>query len=718
MPDTIPAPVYRDAAYGGESILLGNAHIRLVIHKRERGWGWGELYAPDRDGHGQRLMAVVEHLGEVDIVGFYYPLRLEAESYDFTESEGVQRLTFQLLQQLPQEPWMRFDNFRSVSGRIELALAEDDAWISYRLFAQPNHSLEIRSLRGAWLRFGAGSFGAAKTDGILPGMEWVQGKEWSSGTHNQPHRFANHVAPDPRKVSFPLMALSFEGTAVGLSWKEQYLDRVEETQPVFAAPNFIDRCDDSLLGLMLPSVTWGLPENSLAANPPISFPRDGFHLWGEIGTCPGDSLDMVVAWVKRHGLPDPGPARLPYAEAVERIARAFNSNLWLAPGEERPERAHFATWPQGESGFLRSWHLAPVQPFMDVSWTEHVDLCKRIPRVVDHYLTHHDNALSRELREKRDWCLDQAPRTERTQGRFGKKFDLFGFFDDAQLRAFADGIAAHQTDAGDFPFDPLGRHRSPHLQQANAYRPFGQPGDTCLNFCATSSLLLLLAGDCLGEERYLAAARKGLDFVLPLNRPEGGDWWETPLHAPNFMSAGYAALAYYLGWQLLGDECYKARAVRFIRSLLPFVNLWAPPSSPRAYQPTPLFGSTAWHAMDWSTRTILWHVLMLFELFGTFGIEWAQVDPEIDWDTFHKGVTHAGLRWMADHTDPTWIERVRKEKIDSSEAVLRLALSGALDTLVPDNHDPVRDAYGGMQIFIAPDTLASNILQRLAREDI
>jgi len=36
--------------------------------------------------------------------------------------------------------------------------------------------------RGPWLKVGAGSFAAAKTDGIFPGVHWIVGDEWSSGT--------------------------------------------------------------------------------------------------------------------------------------------------------------------------------------------------------------------------------------------------------------------------------------------------------------------------------------------------------------------------------------------------------------------------------------------------------------------------------------------------------------------------------------------------------
>ena len=42
-----------------------------------------------------------------------------------------------------------------------------------------------------------------------------------------------------------------------------------------------------------------------------------------------------------------------------------------------------------------------------------------------------------------------------------------------------------------------------------------------------------------------------------MQRPEGGDYWETPLHAPNLLATGHAAVAFELGYRTLGDERYR-----------------------------------------------------------------------------------------------------------------------------------------------------------------
>ena len=714
MNKIIPNPVFNDAAYGGESVVLCNDNLKLVFHRRVNGWGWGELYVPDAKGETNKLMAVMEYFGEVDVVGHHYPLRLDAETYELTETDNSKKISFELELQLPQGPWMRWDNFKCIKGKAEFELDNDSSWIKYSLFVKPNHNLEFRSIRGVWLKVGAESFGGEKDDAIFPGIEWLEGKEWSNGTLNHPQKFANHVTPHPRKVGFPLMTISHEGTSIGISWKDQELDRLEEVQPVFAAPDFIDRRDASLMGLMYPSVTWGLKEGELKADPAIRLPGSGLNLQAEIGVCKGNSMDMVIEWITRNGLPDPGPARFEYKEILEKIAIAYDSNLWIDEKDKEKQESFktgFGCFPINEFGFLRSWHLAPCQPFLDVHWKDKVDFCKRIPNIVEDYINNNDNELSKSLEKKKDWCLDNSKRTFRNNGKFGKNFDLLQWFNDDELRDFGDKILTSQTPEGDFPFDPMGQHVASMLGEASAWKPLGQPGATCSNFCATSAFLLMMIGDVLDDDKYLQAARKTLDFAMPLDRPEGGDWWETPLHAPNLMTAGYMALAYYVGYGLFGDEKYLAKSIKSIRSLLPFFTLWNSGDVKMTYQPKPLFGTTAWFAIDWSSRNIMWQILMLFEMYGNLGIDWAEIDKGIDWAKFQKGITHAGMRWIGDSSDENWMNMAGKEKLDLNVATWQKVQNGEFDMIVPDNFDPVTNAYGGMQIMIAPDTLASNVLQ-------
>ncbi len=53
-------PTYKHATYAGETIVLENKALRLEMHKRVTGWGWGEIYTPQG-----KCMCVLDHLGEL-----------------------------------------------------------------------------------------------------------------------------------------------------------------------------------------------------------------------------------------------------------------------------------------------------------------------------------------------------------------------------------------------------------------------------------------------------------------------------------------------------------------------------------------------------------------------------------------------------------------------------------------------------------------------------
>jgi len=273
-------------------------------------------------------------------------------------------------------------------------------------------------------------------------------------------------------------------------------------------------------------------------------------------------------------------------------------------------------------------------------------------------------------------------------------------------REVAEQLLTMQTAEGHFPFDPQGRHHTNLVDWAAFWRPLGQPGDPCLDLNVTAAMALLLAVKETGETRYLEAALKALDASLKWDRPEGGDWWETPLYSPNLLAAGNAAIAYYLGYRACGDERYLERAIHHIRGMLPFTHLWQPADITMLYNTKPCLNSTCWYLSDWVSKHVIWEVLRVFQQSRQLGIDWAKIDPAIDWVTYQRGVTTAVLRWMVDHNDPDWLFK--------AEFAPELITGGAWDTLFADTFDPVHNCYGGGPI--TPDLIGANI--RIVLENI
>ncbi|MCE5257753.1 MAG: hypothetical protein LLG44_01655 [Chloroflexi bacterium] len=664
-------PKYREAVYGGETVVLENATLRLELHKRRTGWGWGELYVPDGAG-GMRFFAVLEHLGELDAEGLPHPLRLEAEACRIVENEAGKELHFAVRTQRVEPPDSYYGNESPLAGTVVLSLAKNENVIGYKMVVDAQFGFKLKRLRGPWLRVGADSFGADKTDAIFPGIEWLEGAEWSSGTDWFDHPERLRLTPHPHKVSFPCLAISQSGMGLGLWYKaDEILNTtppaypqalVRYPQPVFASPNFIDCRNDHILGLMWPSVRQGLAENALAAADFKAAPGLRFVFDAEIAVVPGRSLDVLAAWVQRYGLPDPGEPRWDWPEAYRRIIHAYDTNLWV----------------EGQ-GWARRWMFRGDGELY-------------VPECVRTYIAKgSDQALVVSLKRKVAWVEEQLrlqPEKEST-GEWALLASPYASIKaKPQLAAqIGDSLLALQTPEGDFPFEPQGRHNTGHNANAAYWRPLGLAGDSAVDLCATATLALLEAYKLTQKEAYKEAARRALEFAMRFTRPEGGDWWETPLRSPNLLAAGNAAMAYYLGYELFGEAKYKQKAIWWIRGVLPFTHLWQPQDLAMLYNTKPCLNTTAWFLSDWVSKHVQWEVLQVFEQSWKNGIDWGAVDPDIDWHTYHCGVVTAVLRWMIDHNDANWMFRCEYPREWVGE--------GQWDMLWADTFDPVKGSYGG-----------------------
>ena len=710
---TTPVPRHREANYSGDYVKLENRHLSLLLFRRQShllrvepkpggtpyqdgGWAWGEIYGPLQPSGKRQYLGIMEHLGEIDLVAMRHPLRLEGEHCAIKREGATQRIEVELLIQLPEEPCMVWNNMNPVSGRAILTLGDDDRHIGIQLEVWRNFHLQYRYLRGPWLRIGAYDPACERADAMFPGQEWLINKEWSSGTDVHAHNNAWRVAPHPSKVHIPMLTVSRDGLAVGMSWpmvqnNMDFSKGMRELQPVFASPNFVDRREEHLMGVMLPTAVSGLRENELEANPPIDMPAR-LKLTAEIFVVPGKSLDAVVAWVQRNGMPDPGNPRWDWNAALEKIARAFNTNLWKEGVGWTYKELPVLMWT-----VFRGFPLPrPRLPHMYL-------------RFIDWYIQNgSDRKLAAELATKAEWCRQQGnfrANPPRKKGRIAGTYEMFRWYSEDELRQQAEALLASQQPDGSYIIDPDGMHKQAHLHMAARWKPMAMPGDTVINLCVTPAIYLLLMGDHLGEAKYLESARKSLDFAIRWERPEGGDWWECPLHAPNLLTAGWAMIAYELGARVFGDTRYKDRARHFLRSVLPFTYLAEPSTMKLLYETKPLYGTTGWHYIAWTDRCVQWQIILLIDLCTQLGLDWTEMDPEIDWATYQRGVVTAGLRWMVDHNDPEWMLKC--------EELIPDVLGGRMDMVFADVHDPVHDMFSGITLAINPAYMAISIVEHL-----
>ncbi len=668
-------PQYKRTNYSNQSVSMQNSQMQVQIFRRAGGWGWGEIST----GTG-KLMAVLDHLGEIMLRDQDIPMRLEAENVEKRACEIGECLVFKVKSVVARnnlvgtsfEEWMRYPFTEpAITGEVTLTLAKDQPvlHLQYRLTATGNYY--ARFIRGPWLKVGEASFGMKKDDSILPGVEWTIGDEWSSGIDWFKDPWALRTVPHPYKITAPLMALSYEGTGIGLGWDPNQVAtrwfnyRTQRPQPVFATPNFIDRMNNSLMGLMVPDATVEGHENEVYASLPIELKiGQMINFDAEVWLSKGNSLDVMLDWVKRQGLPEPPAPKWSYKETLDKIANAYNTNLWH----------------EGEGFGIKQRAQDRIHP--------------GVPAFMTRYIAENKGSkLAKELQAKVDWCDAQY-------GNRPSRRDLPK--DKESLIKMGDDLLGIQQPDGSFYFDPAGRHygKDDFRVAAALFEPMGLTLDNALDIVMLPALSLLDIAKATGREDYLNGAKKALDYCMTLHRPEGGDYWETPLHAPNLLAAGHAAIAFYEGFRATGNKAYREKAIYWIRTLLPFTHLWEPEDVKMIYNTKPVLSSSDWYFANWVRDHVQWEVLSVFNESSGRKIRWDIEDPEIDWKRFHEGITVAAIRWINVHTENNW----RPHNIPSS---YEYYVKGDFDYCYPDTHNSTTGNYGGM--FITPDPIAVNI---------
>jgi hypothetical protein len=343
--------------------------------------------------------------------------------------------------------------------------------------------------------------------------------------------------------------------------------------------------------------------------------------------------------------------------------------------------------------------------------TKQVDgnLSKTPPAFLRRFVTENpDNPSAISLKKKIAWCDAQAK--EQKYSRIDNKYT--GMTRD-ELLAAAKNIIGSQREDGAFVFDPDGRHymKDDFVVARAFHEPMGQSGDPALEFCVSEALHLLKIAACLNKQDAEAvpvrsAAYRALDFCADMTRPEGGDYWETPLHAPNLLAAGNAAISYELAYRESENPAYREKAIHYIRALLPFTHLWEPKGNPMLYYTKPCLCSSDWYFANWVRDHVQWEVLEVFAHSARLGIEWAGIDPGIDWDRYQRGITHAAMRWIVDKDRECWLPHNLPWTYD-------MFIKGDLDGCYPDTHNSVSGNYGGAMIL--PDHIAENIYAILDR---
>lgn len=670
-------PNFKRTSHTGESVVLKNDHITFNFYKRFLGWGWGEIITPSG-----KMMGVLEHFGELMLHDQDIPVRFVADSFTRKKEGDQESLVFEVKSVVVRDvlEGTSFDNWMvypftepAIEGKVTFTLSPSSPLVKmkYELVATGNYN--ARYIRGPWIKVGEASFGTEKDDAILAGVDWAINDEWTSGTDFFKNPWALRVAPHPNKVSVPVMAISHEGNGIGLSWKPNqtatrwFNYRAHRPQPIFASPNFVDRKNNHLLGLMVPDASIEGHENEVTAGQiPLELKiGQKINFDAELWLSQGNSVDVIVDYIIRNGLPEPSKPRWPYKETLDKIANAYNTNFWH----------------EGKGFGLIQRPEKKIKP--------------NVPGFLNRYVSDNKRSqLAKELSLKIEWSKDQM----------GEKISPNK---PSQVER-GERLLAEQNQDGSFAFNPDDIGKDDFKVATSFIEPMGLRGETALDITIRPATDLLNIGKQTGDQRFLEAAKKAFDFCLDMTRPEAGDFWETPLHAANLLAAGHAAVGNYLAYQQFNEMKYKEKAIYWMRTLLVFTHLWETENVQMLYNTKPVLSSSDWYFANWVRDHVQWEVLSVFADVARYKLKWDEIDPEIDWIRYQTGITNAIIRWINVSDEKKWLPHNLPE---TYERYLR----GEYDYAYPDTHNSVTGNYGGMMIM--PSSIAYNIYYLIDREN-
>ena len=468
-----------------------------------------------------------------------------------------------------------------------------------------------------WLTLfpGLGTFGERKTQGLFAGLEYLDDEPSSSEADITT---AEHIrrAPDPVKVTFPLMAIAHEGRYVGLVWEPS-----GSVSPVFDSPDTIYGSGAHVMALTGPAVGEKRLENELVAHTPLRL-RANEPLRMQAVIIGGKGATIVPAvqqYVAFRGL----PAIPVFAGGVD-AAVTLLAHGWLDSTINEGGIFRHAVW--GES-----FRAAPAgDAIMYIDWLANQA---------------RDRDLMRRLVQARDLAVTKMPsgqpyistvshtRTPTAPFVFGGIYpyvlqrqdeakELLRHFDDKSIKLYQPG----NVDYG----------KTHSVKHANG-------------LAGVDVARILEAATMSADPQLIAQGLALLDKQTALyanTAPRGAQTWEVPLHTPDILASAHMVRAYALGYILSGRPEYLEQARYWAWTGVPFVYLVNPTEGEIGpYATIAVLGATNWQAPSWFGRPVQWCGLVYASALHLL----SQYDKDSPWATIAKGITATGLQmtWPA-----------------------------------------------------------------------
>jgi hypothetical protein len=487
---------------------------------------------------------------------------------------------------------------------------------------------------GPSLHAGEGSFGSAKDEALFPGLEYLLDDEPSSDTRFAAPKYANRTVPHPYRISIPLMAVSHQGTAVGLLWdpNQDWGSAWRHPAALFSSPNRLqDSANNHWLALFAPGVEprW-LNEGETEAHKPYGIaPGKPTTLSARLVAVPsGGVVGILREWVSAYGLPplpDPGHD---YRQNIDLTIQSFLDVAW----DEQAEGWHhtladpwgprfepllanqlwrYSRWPEGDP-LLRARARDQVR--------------RAIPRAVE--------------KLPPPWHVPQLE-LSMVYGHVSGALD-------ASADAARQAMTEQQAD-GSWGWTPAAVADIADFKNEERLAVMGKDKDSSTGFTSSKVQPVLKYALCTGNREAVDSVCRAADWCNAQRRPEGAQTWELHLHVPDVLAVPWLMNLNIGAYQLTGDERYLEAANRWAWTGLPFTFLWNGYYRPiMRYGTIPVFGVTFHDVQSWFGVIVhwngLWYADALFRL-----AKYRRTDGPIDWYFLAEGITRHGMQEQATH---------------------------------------------------------------------
>ncbi len=573
----------------GKIVTIENDQLRLEFVPIKNRYEYAKIYG--RDGDSWYQMAIWHPLAE--IADSTDTIRVMPNQINFNENNNRQFASFTHTTKQNGNEW---------TTQVEIVLPKNgDPMRVHHQFSATKKTTLIRAT-GPNLHIGDGTSGRAKSWGLFPGLEYLNGPEPSSNIRDLAPPKNDRSTPHPNKITIPFMTITLgqnsklppnkpdfyftpdsiesrnqlqhpnlsllpnNQLSLSLAWNPlQKWDGIH-TLPTahFSSPNDTELVASHRMALSIPSVPEFASEHpGRPVEPYIVSPGRPLSIKSNIKLTQGTPLKALRAWLDDNGgIPKPNPAPRSFMDELALCRTGF---LDTVRGDSEGRFRHCIGWGSSHSaGFsMLLWLDGLVSGSQKARSAATLAASQMLQEGGPDRLTSHN--LTHIVR----WELPFH---------FGHLAEAMEALDER-----IDRLAKSQHSDGGW--------RQPALSGKHA--KLGKAGDAVSGTVARQTMELMRHARITGDTDSLTAGFKALEFLNNFSLPRGAQMWECPMYQPDILAAGYAVAANLDAWRCTGNEAHLRESIRWAETGVPFIYLWSLPDKPMMLGATiPVFGST------------------------------------------------------------------------------------------------------------------------------